>query len=134
MDFDNTIIDGDCDEAATSLSPCIPDELSCVKEWTDNALYMGTVLALMKNQRISPRMILKHISKLQLAPGVESLLDQVRSTPGQEAVVISDANTLFIRTILRSIEKKRFIGWKTTLEQGCESIHFITSLIKISIA
>ncbi|CAG0918749.1 unnamed protein product [Notodromas monacha] len=102
MDFDDTIIDGDSSEAAIELAPEgeLPKELQSIRPQVEHATFMGAVFGYLRQQGITAHQILAKVRMLKFAPGMQEVFFDIYNSE-QEAIIISDANSVFIDSILQ---------------------------------
>jgi len=102
FDFDHTIINNSAD---TSLFNLIEDneEARALRDqyeedkWIE---FMNKVVTFVHSKGVSVDNIKNELSKLPLVYGFSDLLHYIRNHPQFECIIISDANSLFIETVL----------------------------------
>jgi len=104
FDFDHTILD---DNADTSLFNLIEDNEEARAlwdqyeegKWTE---FMNKVVTFVHSKGVSVDNIKNELSKLPLVYGFGDLLHYIKNNPQFDCIIVSDANSLFIETILKA--------------------------------
>lgn len=104
FDFDHTLIDNNSDTYINKLAPGhkIPKDLKDLYRKDGWTLYMGEVFKFLHNTGISQEDIFKCLKEIKLTEGMRELLTSI-PRDNTEFIVISDANSVFIDYILKSL-------------------------------
>lgn len=102
FDFDHTVIDDNVDISVTKLAPGghMPEgvrELYSDDGWIE---FMGAVFRHLFENGVSAADIRKHVEQMPLTTGMKELFEYVKKVGGFEIIIISDANSVFIKYIL----------------------------------
>jgi len=109
FDFDHTIVKDNSDTFIVKIikSPLSPKVKASFDgtNWTE---YMDKVMKFLATQGKTVDEIQKHIEKLELVPGMKGLLSRIIEARAEDQssklVIISDANDVFIKTLLNKLE------------------------------
>ncbi|UYV61574.1 hypothetical protein LAZ67_1005347 [Cordylochernes scorpioides] len=102
FDFDHTIVDGNSDVQVQKLAPdeTIPDSIQdhySPNGWTN---FMREVFRYLHSQGISQEDYVACLNSLPLVQGIKELF-KILHEQGNEIVIISDANSIFIEHVLK---------------------------------
>lgn len=103
FDFDHTLIDCNSDTGvkhlATNIS--IPEEIQNIAKNTKNwNLYMSEMFKFLHKTNVTKDNYISYLSQLPLVKGMKELLHLLHNSGQCEIIIISDANTVFIKTVL----------------------------------
>lgn len=101
FDFDHSIIDANSDHYVTKLVPPIPAEIKESYNSQCWVYYMGAVFEHLHKVGITPEQILKCMNEIPFISGMKDLL-QFMNRDNVELIIISDANSVFIKQILQN--------------------------------
>jgi pyridoxal phosphate phosphatase PHOSPHO2 len=101
FDFDHTVVDANTDTwilrtMPQGLPPALVDSYEHGK-WTE---YMDRVLQHLHSVGVSAAALQQELAHIPLTAGMRELFSYIGSTPGTDAIIISDSNTLFIQWVL----------------------------------
>nr|CAB3224703.1 probable phospholipid-transporting ATPase IIA [Phallusia mammillata] len=104
FDFDHTILN---DNADTSVFNLISNKDMARKlwdqyeegKWTE---FMNKVMTFLFESQISYDEIKNELISLPLVPGMTDVLEYLGKNPAYDCIILSDANSLFIKTILEA--------------------------------
>lgn len=101
FDFDHTIINDNSDTYVTKLAPNgkIPPEIKALYSDQGWTLFMSEIFRYLHSNKTTPKQILECMTEISFSPGMVDLLTTLDQTKA-EAIVISDANYIFIDHIL----------------------------------
>ncbi|CAD5122067.1 unnamed protein product [Dimorphilus gyrociliatus] len=102
FDFDHTIVDENSEPFVfDKLAPNgIPDDIKSLYNRLGWNEYVGAVFAYLHSKGTSVDEIKKALYEVKLTAGMKQLLDLIKSE-GLEAIIISDANSVFINELLK---------------------------------
>ena len=102
FDFDHTVIDDNVDTSVCKLAPGgdIPDTVRSLYSDDGWIEFMGAVFRHLHQHGVSAEKIKKHVETLPLSPGMQELFDYIRTIGQYDTIIISDANSVFIKSFL----------------------------------
>lgn len=111
FDFDHTLIDDNVDTWIVSVRPRLQD-IVCFNTlratfpcWTD---LIDHIFSLISDEGVTETEILTHMKKLRLYDQAMKAVHAVEQSDCSEAIIISDANTVFIECILNECGIRHF--------------------------
>ncbi|GFW90516.1 hypothetical protein TNCV_2839631 [Trichonephila clavipes] len=130
IDFDKTLIDCNTDVEIKSLldGKEVPEEIESLaivsKGWT---AYMKELFIFMHKNNVTKDDYIRCLTQLPLVPGMPELLKQMHASGYCEIIILSDANSFFVQSILRHIQLNEVISKVFTNpaefdEDGCLQI------------
>ncbi|XP_014790638.1 pyridoxal phosphate phosphatase PHOSPHO2 [Octopus bimaculoides] len=101
FDFDHSLIDVNSDNYVTKLVPPIPVEIK--KRYSSQCwvYYMGAIFEHMHQQDITPTQILNCMNEIPFVNGAKELVNFL-DRDDAEMIIISDANSVFIKQVLEN--------------------------------
>ena len=102
FDFDHTLIDDNVDTSVCKLAPGgdIPDTVRSLYSDDGWIEFMRAVFRHLHEHGVSAENIQKHVETLPLSPGMQELFDHIREIGQYDTIIISDANSVFIKCLL----------------------------------
>jgi len=102
FDFDDTIIDGNSDAEVNSMHPRpIPDEITQIGITHNGSIdFKVALFASLQQLGVTIDQIKDKVVNLPFVPGMKELLDYLHSLEDLELIILSGANTLFVRWYL----------------------------------
>ncbi|GAB1603140.1 pyridoxal phosphate phosphatase PHOSPHO2-like [Argonauta hians] len=127
FDFDHSLIDENCDTYVTKLASPIPDDIK--KRWSNECwvYYMGAIFEYLHKEGITPTQILECMNEIPFVPGAKQLINYL-NRDDVEMIIISDANSVFIKQVLQNANidhlfVETFTNPAEFDESGCLRVH-----------
>ena len=131
FDFDGTIIDKWCDYCAMNVVPQLnlkAKEGEMMEEFTLWITMMNHVMKTQHEHGATPEDVLRVLNEIEIIEPMKKTLEKIREHPLVDAIIVSDANSIFIRTILENhnladVFKKVYTNPSHFNEFGCLEIN-----------
>ncbi|XP_011403524.1 PREDICTED: pyridoxal phosphate phosphatase PHOSPHO2-like [Amphimedon queenslandica] len=105
FDFDHTLIDDNCDTYAMNVAPqlnLIEKVHEMRKEFTLWITMMNYVMKAQYEHGSKPEDVLRVMKEIDLIGPMKRTLEKIKEHPLVDAIIVSDANSFFIRAILEN--------------------------------